>query len=96
VPTEDWLYYSIDYVYPIKDVASPLISTLTEPLVVYVVGCATAHNLWTTLVTMFASQARSRVMQIHYQLATSKKGSSSITKYFQSIKAMNDNLAAAG
>jgi hypothetical protein len=42
---------------------------------------------------MFASQARSRVMQIHYQLATSKKGNSSITEYFQSIKAMSDNLA---
>jgi hypothetical protein len=45
---------------------------------------------------MFASQARSRVLQIHYQLATSKKGSASITEYFQSFKALCDNLAAAG
>jgi hypothetical protein len=49
-----------------------LISTLIELLLVHVVGCATAYDLWTTLVTMYASQARSRVMQIHYQLATSK------------------------
>jgi len=75
---------------------SVLISTLTEPLVVHAVGCATAHQLWTTLVSMFASQARSRVMQIHYQLATSKKGSASITEYFQTFKALCDNLAAAG
>jgi hypothetical protein len=75
---------------------SVLISTLTEPLVVHAVGSATAHQLWTTLVSMFASQARSRVMQIHYRLATAKKGSSSITEYFQSFKAMCDNLAAAG
>lgn len=34
-------------------------------------------------------------MQIHYQLATSKKGNSSITEYFQTIKAMSDNLVAA-
>jgi hypothetical protein len=47
-------------------------------------------------VSMFASQARSRVLQIHYQLATSKKGSASITEYFQSFKALCDNLAAAG
>jgi hypothetical protein len=47
-------------------------------------------------VSMFASQARSCVMQIHYQLATAKKGSSSITEYFQSFKAMCDNLAAVG
>jgi len=46
-------------------------------------------------VSKFASQARSRIMQIHYQLATAKKGSLSITKYFQSFKAMCDNLAAA-
>jgi hypothetical protein len=38
---------------------SVLISTLTEPLVVHVVGSTTAHQLWTTLVSMFASQARS-------------------------------------
>jgi hypothetical protein len=74
---------------------SVLISTLTEPLVIHAVGCATSHQLWTTFVPMFASQARSRVMQIHYRLATAKKGSFSITKYFQSFKAMCDNLAAA-
>ncbi len=34
-------------------------------------------------------------MLIHYQLATTKKGSSSITEYFQSIKSMSDNLAVA-
>jgi hypothetical protein len=77
-------------------ILSVLISTLTKPLVVHAIGCATAHDLWTTLVTMFASQARSRVMQIHYQLATSKKGNSSSTEYFQTIKAMSDNMAAAG
>jgi len=75
---------------------SVLISTLTEPLVVHAVGSAAAHQLWTTLVSMFASQARSRVMQIHYRLATAKKGSSSITEYFQSFKAMCDNLTVAG
>lgn len=34
-------------------------------------------------------------MQIHYQFATSKKGNSSITEYFQTIKAMSNNLAVA-
>jgi hypothetical protein len=75
---------------------SMLISTLTKPLIVHNVGSASAHQLWTTLVSMFASQAHSRVMQIHYRLATAKKVSSSITEYFQSFKAMCDNLAFAG
>lgn len=38
-------------------ILSVLISTLMEPLVAHAVGCATAHDLCTTLVTMFASQA---------------------------------------
>jgi hypothetical protein len=35
-------------------------------------------------------------MQIHYQLATSKKGSASITQHSQMFKALCDNLVAAG
>jgi hypothetical protein len=45
---------------------------------------------------MFASQARARVMQIYFQFATVKKGSNSITEYFQTIKTLSDTLAAAG
>jgi hypothetical protein len=59
-----------------------LISTLTEPYVVHTIGCATSSALWTTLITMSASQACARVMQIHFQLATVKKGNNSITEYF--------------
>jgi len=77
-------------------ILSVLISTLTEPYVVHVVGCATFSALWTTLITMFASQARARVMQIYFLLATVKKGNSSITEYFQTIKTLSDTLANAG
>jgi len=35
-------------------------------------------------------------MQIYFQLATVKKGNSSITEYFQTIKTLSDTLAAAG
>jgi hypothetical protein len=73
-----------------------LISSLTEPYVVYAVRCATAHALWTTLVTMFASQAWACIMQIYFQLATVKKRNDSITKYFQTIKTLSETLAATG
>jgi hypothetical protein len=42
------------------------------------------------------SLARAWIMQIYFQLATVKKGSSSITEYFQIIKTLNDTLAATG
>jgi hypothetical protein len=71
-------------------------STLTEPYVVHAVGSVSSAALWSTLLSMFASQARARVMQIYFQLATVKKGSSSITEYFQTIKTLSDTLAPAG
>jgi hypothetical protein len=71
-----------------------LISTLTEPYVVHAVGSVSSAALWSTLLSMFASQARARVMQIYFQLATVKKGSNSITEYFQTIKTLSDTLAA--
>ncbi|XP_059452816.1 uncharacterized protein LOC132183403 [Corylus avellana] len=77
-------------------ILSVLISTLTEPFMVHAVGCATARALWDALISMFASQSRARIMQIHYQLATSKKGNSSIIEYFQKIKNLSDTLVAAG
>jgi hypothetical protein len=73
-----------------------LISMLTEPYIAHVVGCATGHALWTTLINMFASQARDCVMQIYFQLVTVRKGNDSITEYFQTIKTMSETLAAAG
>jgi hypothetical protein len=36
------------------------------------------------------------MMQVHYQLATSKKGTSSVTNYFQKMKLMSDTMAAIG
>jgi len=77
-------------------ILSILISTLTEPYIVHAVGSVSSAALWSTLLSMFASQARARVMQIYFQLATVKKGSNSITEYFQTIKTLSDTLAAAG
>jgi hypothetical protein len=45
---------------------------------------------------MFASQAHARIMQVHFQLATLKKGNSSITDYFHQLKTLSDTLAACG
>jgi hypothetical protein len=65
-----------------------VISTLTEPYVVHAVGCVVASHLWSSLISMFASQAKARVMQIYFQLATVQKGNHSITEYFQTIKTL--------
>jgi hypothetical protein len=43
-----------------------LVSTLSKPYVVHALGCATTFDLWSTLMSMFASQAKSRVLHIHF------------------------------
>jgi hypothetical protein len=45
---------------------------------------------------MYSSQSRAMIIQVHYQLATLKKGGSFVTEYFQTFKSLADTLAAAG
>uniref|UniRef100_A0A2N9GFK8 Retrotransposon gag domain-containing protein n=1 Tax=Fagus sylvatica TaxID=28930 RepID=A0A2N9GFK8_FAGSY len=54
---------------------------------------STAHDVWLTLERMFSSQSKARIMQIRYQLSTLKKGSLSVTEYFQKLKQLVDTLA---
>jgi hypothetical protein len=63
-------------------ILSTLITSLSETILVYVVKCATSHNVWTTLEHMFTAQSRARSMSIHSQLATLCKGDSSIARLF--------------
>jgi hypothetical protein len=43
-----------------------------------------------------ASQAHARIMQVHFQLVTLKKGNSYVTDYFHKLKTLSDTLAACG
>jgi hypothetical protein len=71
-------------------------STLTEKMLIHVTRCTTSRSAWITLKTLFTSQSRARTMQVHYQLATLKKGSSSVADYFQRFQSLTDSLATVG
>jgi hypothetical protein len=60
----------------------------------HVTRYATSKEAWLTLETLFASQSRARTMNVHFQLATPKKGNSFITKYYQKFQQLADALAA--
>jgi len=49
-----------------------------------------------TLETLFTSQTKARTMQVHYQLTTLKKGSSSIADYYHTFKTLCDALVVVG
>jgi len=64
-------------------------SALSEKMLTHVTRCATSRDAWTTLETLFT-------MQVHYQLATLKKGSSSIADYYHTFQTLCDALAVVG
>jgi hypothetical protein len=72
---------------------SALISSLTEKIIAHVVKCTTTWELWVTLEKMFTSHSCTRTMQIHYQLATLKRGNLSIANYFHKFTSLVDTLA---
>ena len=63
-------------------ILSAIISSIFECILAHVVKFNTSRDMWQALEKMFTSQSRARTMQIYYQLATLKKGNSSIVDYF--------------
>jgi len=59
-----------------------LTSSMTESILSHVVKCTTSRDVWLTLERLFTSHSRARTMQVHYQLATLKKGNTSVADYF--------------
>ena len=75
-------------------ILSALISSLSETVLAYVVKCTTSREVWLTLEQMFTAHSRARIMNIHYQLSTLKKGDSSIANYFHKFTGLIATLAA--
>lgn len=71
-------------------------STLSEQMLFHVTRRATAKDAWTTLASLFVSQSHACTMQTHYQLATLKKGNSTVADYFQQFQTLTDHLVAVG
>ena len=75
-------------------ILSALISSLSENVLAYVVKCTTSREVWLTLERMCTAHSRARVMNIHYQLSTLKKGDSFIADYFHKFTGLIATLAA--
>lgn len=79
-----------------KQVLRYLLNTLTKEVLVQVTSIATPHELWAALAHMFLSQSRARVNNIRVALSTAQKGTQSVAAYFAQMRALTDELAAAG
>ncbi|KAF5454327.1 hypothetical protein F2P56_024000 [Juglans regia] len=59
-------------------ILSTLISSLSKPILTYLVGLETSRDVWFTLEKMFSTTSQARQMNTLYQLNTLKKGGLSI------------------
>jgi hypothetical protein len=75
---------------------SAIISTLSVETLPHVIGLTTSREVWITLETLFSAQSQSRIMQLKQQVSNMKKGSQTISTYFQKAQGLSHLLAAVG
>lgn len=77
-------------------ILSAILSSLAIEVSGMVMFAATSLDAWTTLECSFASQSNARSMQIRTQLQKTKKLDSTVTVFFNKIKALSDTLTSIG
>ncbi|KAH6774149.1 hypothetical protein C2S51_012553 [Perilla frutescens var. frutescens] len=73
-----------------------LLSSISEAMLGYVTRCKTACELWMVLESLFQSQSKARIMQLRFQLQTTRKGDLSVDDFFLKMRGFADLLAGAG
>ncbi|KAK6116468.1 hypothetical protein DH2020_049761 [Rehmannia glutinosa] len=76
--------------------ASWLLSSLSESILISTVGLSTSKEIWECLQTTFASQNQAKLMQYRLQLQTIRKGGLQMKEYLNKIKSCCDLLGSAG
>ena len=73
-----------------------LFNSLSKDVLGQVATLTKSAEVWAALETMFSAQSRARVTNLWMQLTNLKKGSMTTAVYFSKMKALGDELAAAG
>ena len=77
-------------------ILSWLLNSITEAMLGHVLRCRFSAEMWLLLETLFTTQSRARLLQLHFQLQSLKKGSMTIHDYVLKMKSLADGLSAAG
>jgi hypothetical protein len=86
---EDWV--ALD-----QQVLSFLLASISKEVLIQVSSKTTATEVWRHIETIFSSQTRARAVNTRLALSTARKGSSSVADYVGKMKALGDEMAAAG
>jgi hypothetical protein len=79
-----------------QQVLSYLLGSLSKEILSHVSNCATYVEAWTAIEGVFTSHTRARTVNIRLALRTTRKGNLSAMDYFSKMKALSDEMAAAG
>ncbi|CAA7391167.1 unnamed protein product [Spirodela intermedia] len=73
-----------------------IILSLTKAIYPHLVGHTTAKVACDALAQLFASRAKSRILELHAKLHNTRRGSTSIQELVQNINMITDELVIAG
>lgn len=73
-----------------------LLSSMSDSMLVRMVGCEHSFQVWSVLELFFASQTKAKINQLKTQLRNIKKGSLSATEYLLKVKKIVDSLSSVG
>ncbi|CAA0836591.1 Unknown protein [Striga hermonthica] len=79
-----------------QQVVSYLLTSLTTEILTQVADKNSAAELWTGITEMYASRTRARSVNTRIALTTTKKGDMSMSEYFNKMKTLTSDMAAAG
>ncbi|KAH9685572.1 retrovirus-related pol polyprotein from transposon RE1 [Citrus sinensis] len=73
-----------------------MFSSMVDNVLIMVINCETSLELWEMLAEIFMSQSKVRYLPLKMQIQSTKKGSLSISDYFNKMKKIADSLAIGG
>jgi hypothetical protein len=86
---EDWLASD-------QHVLTFLLSSVSKEILAQIAAKQSAAEAWTIIEMMFVSKIRAHTVNMRLALATAQKGSLTVTKYVTKMRALSDEMAAAG
>ncbi|KAG8502477.1 hypothetical protein CXB51_000392 [Gossypium anomalum] len=79
-----------------KFLASWLLSTVTNEVLVHLTTAKTSFDVWTTIERRFGTTSTLKISSMRHALYSIKKSNLTITEYVSKVKTLCDNLTAVG